>query len=103
MNIITKGLGKIQSLVTKGYAGSLQIIVTPTAKPLRKAGGPVYRYKYDQAIQTKTIRVPPNKKITVDVLLINYRDYLNIDVIIEDLKHKYKDISVYVKKEEPYD
>ena len=102
-NIITRGLGKLQSLVTRGYGGTLIVIKG------KDGTFPVpyipYKEVFDKDqllkhIHTKKIRLPGQKKdINVDVLLINYTGNISIEAYLKEVLPEYKDIRVYVEGE----
>lgn len=104
-NIIKRGLGKIASLITRGYGKTLVVIVSG------KAGGgglPVPYIPYKEIndknifdlIKTKKIKVPDeDKDITVDVLLINHTGEISVEAILKKVTGKYTEIKVYMEEE----
>ncbi len=104
-NILKRGLGKLHSLITRGYGKTLVVIVS------KKAGGgllpiPYIPYKeinkkniFDH-IQTRTIKVPDkDKSITVDVLLISHPGDISVQAVLNKTSGKYTEIKVYVEDE----
>ena len=107
-NIIKRGLGKIHSLITKGFGKTLFVIVR---KGTRGAGGslavPYIPYadlnkkkSILELIKTRKISVPDEKNdITVDVLLIKHTGEISVDVILKKVEGRYTEIKVYVEDE----
>ena len=105
-NILKRGLGKINQLITRGFGRTLVIIVSKG----RGAGGslavPYIPYKevfkkniYD-LIHTRKIKLPDEKKdITVDALLIKHTGDISVEAILREVKGRYTEIKVYVEDE----
>ena len=96
-NIITRGLGKLQSLITRGYSKTLVIVVTPDIPqhPAAIVSPAKFWDTVSKYIKTKRIHIPDeDDDIVCDVLLLNKNDlgYMN-DAIL--LSQKYTDIKVY--------
>lgn len=103
--IVTRGMGKRQRLVTRGFGKTLFVVVGP---PVTGGGptvgpgiyepyiGPLLPGEIQRAIQTRTIRVPLSKKpITVDVLFVEeHRKGEVLSAILENPKYPYKSIEI---------
>lgn len=102
--IVTRGLGRKQQLPTRGYGGTLVVIVVPGP-----GGGPTVIEPYYGPlipgsgvlpIQTRTIFIPAeNKTITVDVLLVSGSNEVNVAAMLSDDKYDYDHIEVYMLDE----
>lgn len=78
--IITRGLGKENKLITRGYGPELVIIIDNRPR----GGGNVYRDP--KLIQTKKIRLYPyDKDLEVKVLFMNESDLNRVEVVVEEL------------------
>ena len=103
-NILKRGLGKLASIITKGFGKTLVVVVS-------KSGGgslPVPYIPYTEIhkksifdhIKTRTIKVPDmDKDITVDVLLINHTGEISVEAILKKTSGRYTEIKVYVDGE----
>ena len=89
-NIVKRGLGKIQSLVTRGYGKFLVVLVGGAEVKPAKFWDTYYKY-----IKTKKIRVPDEEdEIVCDVILLNPLDLgIMNDIVL--LSKKYNAIKVY--------
>ncbi len=104
-NIIKRGLGKIKSLITRGFGKTLVVVVST------KAGGgslPVPYIPYKEVfgkdifkhIKTQKIKVPDEEQeITVDVLLIKHTGEISVDAVLKSVKGKYTEVKVYMEGE----
>jgi len=90
MNIITRGLGVIQSLVTRGFGKYVAIVVLEKKE---QSGFPVEEridisklFLDKDLIKTKRIKIPISKrKLNVDAYLLHVEQLKNIRVIVEAL------------------
>ncbi len=105
-NILKRGLGKLQSIITRGFGKTLVVVV----KKGRGAGGTlavpyipyadVDKKSIFEHIKTRKIKVPDEEKdITVDVLLISYPGDISVEAILKKAPKKYTEIKVYVEDE----
>jgi len=101
LNIITRGLGKVQSLVTRGYAGLVAVIT----RTIRDAGGWIKKRKeeIDGRIQTNLVKVTPMLRaklryLDVEVELIGVDSYVKrIEVVLQRQRSRKKDIEVTLR------
>jgi len=103
MNIVTRGLGKLANLITKGYSKTLVIVVKKgggTALPIPFIDYKEVRKGIFKHIKTRTINVPDvQKDITVDVLLIKHTGDISVTAILNSVKEKYTEVKVYLENE----
>ena len=95
-NILKRGLGKLQSIITRGFGKTLIIVTTPD---VQQPAGIVKPAKFWDTIQryirTRKIKIPDEEdEITCDVVLINPNDLgIMSDAIL--LSKKYTEVKVY--------
>lgn len=104
-NLLTRGFGKLSSIITRGYGKTLVVVVSP------KGGGgslPVPYIPYKEVhkknifdlIKTKKIKVPDeDKDIVVDVLLISHTGEISVEAILKKVSGRYTEVKVYVEDE----
>ena len=97
MNIVTRGLGKLSRLLTRGFGKTLTIIITPVEPP--RGGGTVYYQEPEEhpfrLIETKAIVVPIRKpninvKVTMKELDVQaehrFTEYNKIRIIFRGIE-----------------
>ena len=97
MNIVTRGLGKLSRLLTRGFGKTLTIIITPVQPT--GGGGQVYYQELEphpfRLIETKAIVVPIRKpninvKVTIEELDVNaeldFMQYNKIRIIFRGIE-----------------